>query len=58
MWNRAQRRACVLLLSNDTNPAGDQPGNSTDRATPVFLSQNSKSPLAEKRGLPVPGSTF
>jgi len=58
MWNRAQRRACVLLLSNDTNPAGNQPGNSTDRAAPVFLSQNSKSPPAKKHGLPVLGSTF
>jgi len=58
MWNRAQRRACVLLLSNDTNPAGNQPGNSTDRAAPVFLSQTSKSPSAQKHCLPVLGSTF
>jgi len=58
MWNRTQRQASVLLLSNDTNPAGNQPGNSTDRAAPVFLSQNSKSPSAKKHGVPVLGSTF
>jgi hypothetical protein len=55
---RSAEAACVLLLSNDTNPEGNRPGNSTDRAAPVFLSQNSKSTSTKKHGLPLLGSTF